>query len=42
MFERIVVGTDGSPTASKAVVRAAELAARTGDALHIVTAYRPM
>ncbi|MGC9962821.1 MAG: universal stress protein [Acidimicrobiales bacterium] len=42
MFERIVVGTDGSPTAAKAVARAIELAASTGDALHIVTAYRPV
>ena len=42
MFERIVVGTDGSPTAAKAVARAIELASTTGDALHIVTAYRPV
>lgn len=42
MFERIVVGTDGSPTAEKAVTRAIELAAATGDVLHIVTAYRPV
>jgi nucleotide-binding universal stress UspA family protein len=42
MFQRIVVGTDGSATASKAVARAIELATRTGDALHIVTAYRPI
>ncbi len=42
MFERIVVGTDGSATADKAVTRAIELAAATGDALHIVTAYRPV
>ncbi|MGA8679983.1 MAG: universal stress protein [Acidimicrobiales bacterium] len=41
MFERIVVGTDGSPTATKAVARAVELASLTGDSLHIVTAYRP-
>ncbi|HXY45942.1 MAG TPA: universal stress protein [Acidimicrobiales bacterium] len=41
MFERIVVGTDGSSTANKAVARAVELASRTGDTLHIVTAYRP-
>jgi nucleotide-binding universal stress UspA family protein len=41
MFERIVVGTDGSATADKAVTRAIELAAVTGDALHVVTAYRP-
>lgn len=42
MFERILVGTDGSATADKAVARAIELAATTGDALHIVTAYRPV
>jgi len=42
MFERIVVGTDGSSTATKAVQRAIELASKTGDALHIVTAYRPI
>lgn len=42
MFDRIVVGTDGSATADKAVGRAIELAAATGDELHIVTAYRPV
>lgn len=42
MFERIIVGTDGSSTANKAVARAIELAACTGDTLHIVTAYRPI
>lgn len=42
MFGRIVVGTDGSPTAAKAVARAIELAAVTGDELHIVTVYRPV
>ena len=39
MFETIVVGTDGSPTASEAVRRAAELARLSGAALHLVTAY---
>ncbi|HKH88801.1 MAG TPA: universal stress protein, partial [Acidimicrobiales bacterium] len=29
-------------TATKAVARAIELASRTGDALHIVTAYKPI
>ncbi|MGA2519983.1 MAG: universal stress protein [Acidimicrobiales bacterium] len=41
MFGIIVVGTDGSLTADRAVARAAELAAQTGDELHIVTAHRP-
>jgi nucleotide-binding universal stress UspA family protein len=41
MFQGIVVGTDGSTTASRAVARAAELASQTGDVLHIVTAYQP-
>ena len=39
MFSTIVVGTDGSPTARKAVAQAAELA-KVGDAtLHVVGAY---
>jgi len=42
MFKTIVVGTDGSPTATKAVARAVELASRTGDTLHIVTVFRPV
>jgi len=41
MFETIVVGTDGSPTADKAVRQAAELAKAYGATLHIVSAYRP-
>src|ERR1700688_2421328 len=41
MFRSIVVGTDGSQSASRAVGRAAELASQTGDTLHIVTAYQP-
>ena len=40
MFGIILVGTDGSLTADQAVARAAELAAQTGSALHIVTVYR--
>ena len=40
MFGVILVGTDGSLTADQAVARAAELAAQTGSALHIVTVYR--
>ena len=39
--KRIVVGTDGSSTASAAVRRAVELAAAEDASLHVVTAYRP-
>jgi nucleotide-binding universal stress UspA family protein len=42
MFQSIVVGTDGSPTAAEAVRRAAELARGTGATLHLVSAYKPM
>jgi len=41
MASTIVVGTDGSPTASEAVRQAAELARVLGARLHIVNAYRP-
>ena len=41
MFKTIVVGTDGTDTADRAVARAAELAALTGARLHVVSAYRP-
>ncbi len=41
MFRAIVVGTDGSATASEAVRRAASLASAFGADLHVVTAYRP-
>jgi nucleotide-binding universal stress UspA family protein len=37
----IVVGTDGSETASQAVRQAADLARSTGAKLHIVSAYVP-
>jgi nucleotide-binding universal stress UspA family protein len=37
----IVVGTDGSPTATEAVERAAALAKNNGATLHVVTAYDP-
>lgn len=37
----IVVGTDGSPSATTAVRRAADLARAEGARLHIVTAYDP-
>jgi nucleotide-binding universal stress UspA family protein len=40
MYKTIVVGTDGSDTADRAVNRAAELAALTGADLHLVSAYR--
>ena len=38
MYERILVGTDGSKTAAKAVDRAVEVAADTGAALTILSA----
>ena len=38
MFQTIVVGTDGSETAQKAVEEASELAAATGASVHIVRA----
>lgn len=40
MYERILVGTDGSKTAAKAVDRAVRVAASTGAALTIMTAGR--
>ncbi len=39
MFNVVVVGADGSPTARRAVEAAAEVAARSKGALHIVTAF---
>jgi nucleotide-binding universal stress UspA family protein len=41
MFNVVVVGADGSPTARRAVEAAAEVAAMGKGALHIVTAYDP-
>jgi nucleotide-binding universal stress UspA family protein len=41
VFKTIVVGTDGTETADRAVARAAELAALAGAHLHVVSAYRP-
>ena len=38
MYQRILVGTDGSGTAAKAVARAVELAKSTGASLTILTA----
>ncbi len=42
MFSRIVVGTDGSETATQAVREATELAKKTGASLDIVSAYDPV
>jgi nucleotide-binding universal stress UspA family protein len=42
MFRQIVVGTDGSETAGKAVAQAAELAASVGSVLLIVSAFEPV
>lgn len=44
MFETIVVGTDGSETATEAVRQATTLARSLGAGarLHLVTAYRPL
>jgi nucleotide-binding universal stress UspA family protein len=41
MFKAIVVGTNGTETADKAVTRAVELAKLTGATLHVVSAYEP-
>ena len=41
MYETVVVGADGSPTAADAVRQAIGLVKLTGGRLHIVTAYRP-
>ena len=41
VYQRIIVGTDGSDTAAKAVARAVELASSTGASLTIMTAGRP-
>ena len=40
MFKSILVGVDGSPTASEALRRAARLADSTGAELHVVCAYQ--
>jgi nucleotide-binding universal stress UspA family protein len=42
VFGSIVVGTDGSATAGKAVSEAAALAARLSAELHVVSAYAPL
>jgi nucleotide-binding universal stress UspA family protein len=42
MFRSIVVGTDGSDTASQAVRQAVELARAVGAKLELVSAYEPV
>jgi nucleotide-binding universal stress UspA family protein len=42
MFESIVVGTDGSATATEAVRQAAELARSVGAKVYLVSAYEPV
>ena len=42
MYKTIVVGTDGSATATQAVRHASELAKATGAELHVVHAFQPM
>jgi nucleotide-binding universal stress UspA family protein len=42
VFSAIVVGTDGSQTATEAVRRAAELAKSCGARVHLVSAHKPM
>jgi nucleotide-binding universal stress UspA family protein len=42
MYRSIVVGTDGSDTAKRAVAEAARLAKSLGSRLHIVSAYEPV
>ena len=42
MFARIVVGTDGSNTASEAVRQAVELASKYGSKLDVVSAFEPV
>jgi nucleotide-binding universal stress UspA family protein len=42
LFSRIVVGTDGSETARRAVKEAAELAHQTGAELELVSAFEPV
>ena len=42
MFGSIVVGTDGSETATEAVSQAIDLAKETGARLEVVSAYAPV
>ncbi|WP_436794830.1 universal stress protein [Actinospongicola halichondriae] len=41
MYQRIIVGTDGSKTAAKAVQRAVDIAESSGASLTILTAAKP-
>jgi nucleotide-binding universal stress UspA family protein len=41
MYTTIVAGTDGSPSAGRALERAAELARLSGARMHVVSAYEP-
>jgi nucleotide-binding universal stress UspA family protein len=42
MYRSIVVGTDGSETAERAVLEATRLAETVGCSLHVVSAYEPL
>jgi nucleotide-binding universal stress UspA family protein len=42
VFKRIVVGTDGSDTASQAVAQAIEMARLAGSTLSVVSVYEPV
>lgn len=42
MYDSIVVGTDGSETAQRAVTEASRLAKALGGVLHLVSAYSPI
>lgn len=42
MYQSIVVGTDGSETAQRAVEEAVQLATALGSELHLVSAYEPL
>ena len=42
MYGSIVVGTDGSETAQRAVAEATRLAKALGDEIHLVAAYEPL
>jgi nucleotide-binding universal stress UspA family protein len=42
LYESIVVGTDGSSTAQRAVAEATRLSMALGSALHVVAAYEPV
>ncbi len=42
MYGSIVVGTDGSDTAKRAVAEATRLAKALGDEIHLVAAYEPL